>query len=311
MKRTIVLLLALFVASTSLRAQQLNYNVEYDNPDIDPFWILNLQFLDLEVMSDNLSGLTFNVGLWGVVEPVNRIGIDYKLRRSILSFASFNYDGNPTLNDIQVGGYLTLSSKVKTKNTKIVLDIDEQDSYDGNTRTTTSTYIVIPAQRRTEFMVRGGYYHFSSAMDAEGLLAYGGDENTIAAFSEDVGRANYNGLYAGINLRNITNVFTRVDGWGYQFNSIASNFYADVLLIDATFTDPQVDGEPDVTDQVKDTRDALPVGFRIGLSGYQIEKKDRTDKKFGLSYNFEFGYRPYMGYFVGGGIGMTLVKMTK
>ncbi|MCE2495364.1 MAG: hypothetical protein J4F31_02060 [Flavobacteriales bacterium] len=311
MKRSIVLFLALIASASMLRAQQVNYTIEYDNPDIKPFWILNLQHLDMEVMSDNISGLTFNLSAWGVVEPVNRIGIDYRFRRSILSFASLNYDGNPTLNDIEVGGYLTLSSKVKTNDNKGILDIDEAEDWYTQNETITYTFLTVPSQRRVDFMVRGGYYHFSSAMDAEGLLAYSGNENTIMAFSEDVGSANFNGLYAGVNWPFITNVFIKADGWGNQFSSIAKNIYIDALLIDASFKDPMIDGEPDVTDEVNNTRDALPVGFRLGWSAYRIEKKDRTDKKFGMCYNFEFGYRPYMGYYVGGGPGLTIVKMTR
>ena len=59
-------------------------------------------------------------------------------------------------------------------------------------------------------------------------------------------------------------------------------------------------------DAAKEAIGSLPLGFRIGYSGFQIEKKQWTDKRFGMSYNFETGYRPYIGWYVSGGIGLTL-----
>ena len=89
--------------------------------------------------------------------------------------------------------------------------------------------------------------------------------------------------------------------------------YIDAIFAGASLSDPY---EVPTTlafdeDAAKEAIGSLPIGFRIGLNTFQGEKKDRTDKKFGMSTNYEAGYRPYIGWYVSAGLGITLVKWNK
>ena len=73
-----------------------------------------------------------------------------------------------------------------------------------------------------------------------------------------------------------------------------------------TFRDPAT-GE-NVSPQVKNSLGSFPLGFRLGWYRYQVEKRSRTGKRFGMSNSFEVGFKPYQGFFFNGSMGITLVK---
>lgn len=302
-----IYLICLFsLTSAGLFAQQVNFTVKRDNPDFIPFWNLNLSYLDIDVPFSTVDAIALNGGIWGNFEPVNGLGVDYRFRRSYLSMGSLGYDDHTHFSNFEIGAYWKFGGGTKTRETKVVLDADQYDDYINNERVYTATFITIPAKNRRDYLLRGGFYHLASPINTEDIQDQGGNP----LFTEDIGRASLNGLYAGIAMRSITNVFVETDTYGYQFNSLARLLYLDALFVGTSINDPWA-AAANVSDAAKDDIGSLPLGFRIGYSGFQIEKKQWTDKKFGMSYNFEAGYRPYIGWYVSGGLGLTLVKWNK
>ena len=64
----------------------------------------------------------------------------------------------------------------------------------------------------------------------------------------------------------------------------------------------------DITDVVTSLTKQSPLGARIGIKLFQIDPKAKTNKTFGMCYMFETGIKPYTGFFLQGGIGLTIIK---
>lgn len=294
----------------SAYAQNVNYKVTYDNPDFQPLLNVNLSYLDVDLPFSSLDALNLNANIWGFFEPVKGIGADFKLRRSYLTMAQLGYKSPPSFNNYELGGYFRFGGYLKKKPTPVILEyIYDTDEFDGNKRTTSMKSIVVEALQKRDFLLRAGFMHLSSPINTDEVK----DANDLNIFADNIGRASLNGLYAGIAMRTFRNVFVETDQFGDQFSSMGRTLYADVILGGTTLSDPYEDPANLAfnEDAAKDAIGSLPVGFRLGWSTYQIEKKARTGKKFGMSTNYEVGYRPYLGWYISGGLGLTLVKWNK
>lgn len=151
------------------------------------------------------------------------------------------------------------------------------------------------------FLVRGGFYKKSLGNS----LDYLQDDYSTYPIPEWV-KYRTMGLYAGFAGRTFTSVFANVTGYGNVFTSIGTDLYFDVLFLPVnTFIDLQ---KNNVTETVKKYANSGPLGFRVGYKLYQIDPREKTDKMFGLSGNFETGVRPHTGFFMSAGIGLTLIK---
>jgi hypothetical protein len=306
---------ALFL-STALQAQQVKYSIQRDAAEIDPIVILNLELLQIDMGIRNLDGASFNSGVWGIVEPVRGIGAQFDFKRSWFALGRLGFKDYPSNTDLSVGGYYVFARKVRDgKPTKVVLDTEiVGESYSTNamgdrvkTTTESVTTLTVPAQNYKAFYVRGGLYHKSGpyavkdALDIEDLdfYEYAGIRST--------------GLYAGVGLRSVRNIFIDTDLYGEQFNSSAHDWFVDVLVAPSQFDnlDPERQDPADLTDIVKQQSDLGGLGFRVGWWIYQIEEKQYTDKTFGLSGTYSVGYHPYQGIFFSGGIGLTLLKKSR
>lgn len=311
MKKLLIPLFYILVLSFSLKAQNIKYEITYDNPDFRPFWNLNLSYLDVDIPFSSLDAINLNGSLWGNVEPVDGIGIDYRFRFSYITMAQFAYKSPPAFRNIEVGAYYRIAGNTKLRKTPIVLDIDWDA--DGNQFNDEEVFqmksMAIQAKKRRDYLLRGGYYHLSSPVTVEDLK----DANDLDIFADDLGKASVNGLYAGFGIRTFTNVFVNTNQFGEQFNSKGRLIYVDAILGGSTLTDPYEDPVTLVFDEeaAKEAIGSLPLGFRIGINTYQIEKKARTGKKFGMATSYEVGYRPYIGWYLSGGLGITLVKWNK
>lgn len=304
MKKQLSLLV--YLIGTSCVLGQIQYETVRDNPDFIPFLNINLQYFDTDVSLRTIDAINFNASIWGNFEPVNGLGVDFRIRRSYLTMGQLAYDDHMHFQNYEVGAYYKIGGGTVRKPTKVVLDADQYDDYYENVRVYTSTSIVIPALRRRDFLVRGGFYNLASPIDIEELE----DDFGQSPFTESLGRARNTGLYGGIALRSITNVFVNTEQFGYQFNSHATLIYFDALITGTRIYDPWAP-DMDLSEQAKDAIGSLPIGFRFGMSGFQIEQKKYTNKKFGMSYNFEAGYRNYMGWYISGGLGLTILKWNK
>ncbi len=311
MKKSILTLLFGLLAIGMSQAQEIKYEIIYDNPEFRPFWNLNLSYLDIDVPVGSIDAINLNAGIWGNVEPVDGIGIDYRFRRSYLTLAQLSVNDAPAFMNFEVGGYFKFASSTKVKPTPIVLDI-EWDA-DGDRTNDKQVFqvksISINAKKRKDYLLRGGFYHLSSPITTDEVR----DANDMDIFADNVGRASVNGLYTGIGFRSFTNVFIKTENLGTQFNSRGRLIYIDAIFAGTSISDPYEDVSVLAfnEDAAKEAIGSLPMGFRVGMNTFQIEKKARTGKKFGMSTQFEAGYRPYIGWYVSGGLGLTLVKWNK
>ncbi|MGB0977753.1 MAG: hypothetical protein ACPGVV_00085 [Croceimicrobium sp.] len=310
MKQAIHILAFLFV-SLHASAQEINYEVKYDNPDFKPFWNLNISYFDIDIPIGSIDAINFNAGLWGNIEPVEGIGIDYRFRRSYLTMAQIGYQNAPSFTNFELGGYFRFAGNTKVRPTKVILDVDWDA--DGNAFNNEQVYqvksISIQAKKRRDYLLRGGFYHLSSPLTVSDLT----DNNNQDIFADDLGAVSLNGLYTGIGIRTFTNVFIDTKQFGDQFNSKGTLIYLDAIFAGSSISDPYEEAATLAFNEelAKEAIGSLPIGFRIGMNTFQIEKKTRTGKKFGMSTNYEAGYRPYIGWYLSGGLGFTLVKWNK
>lgn len=304
------LLLLLLVASLTSYSQKVEYKVLSNEPPQTPRTNINLELVNFDMMQHSLEGMSMNYGLWGHVEIVpERIGAQFLHRRSWFAFGRLGEKNFAPNREYELGGYYVLSNKIKNKRTKITLKMEYSGTkysrnYKGElvgSRLETETYILIPSDQKKIFHVRGGFMSKSHGNN----MRYLGDEYNFSENPEFVKYSN-SGLYAGIGLRTLRSIFIDSKEFGVQFNSIGKDIYLDVLVLPAArFKD--LDGA-DVTEEIKKYTSSGAIGFRLGYKLFQIDKRVKTGKTFGMSGNFEAGIRPYTGIFLNAGIGLTIIK---
>lgn len=298
----------MMIWALSTSAQTVNYTTEADNPaDYMPRLNINLMIAGLDGSYTNFEGMYFYAGSHGQFMLNNSMGIQWNVNRSWMNLGRLGFPDYKAPFDANAGAVLYFTNTSRTRQLNVILK-SEAGSKQGSTITTS---IKVPGTRNFQWGIHGGLYFKSQA--------YGfGDTRFDVIESAGLEHANYKctALYGGIIRRRLTNLILNVDTYGKRFNSLGFETYMDALL---TFSnrfillDPDVVGTEfkqgqNITEIVKPFADSSPIGFRIGWNGYQIAPKSVTNKKFGGSYNFEVGKMPYVGIYVRGGIGLTIVK---
>ncbi len=305
--KPLVLLFLLFQGLNGLFAQSsssfskgpnLNYSIESQKASM-PWWILNLDLVQIDMGLKNIDGASFNIGLRGYVAPIENLGLDYKYQRSWLtaSFQGFNAD-------FELGVHYLLQDKTKIKDTKILLDYNIEKNYDGpkTTETISSKSIRIPAERRIIRGIRAGMISKRGPYNIEDIEGIISAEASLSS----------SGFYFGLLQKTLSNVFVNVDGWGRQFNSIGRDLAIDLLIFpNQNISIAQLEGTALSAAQIEERLDAGSLGWRFVYDLYQIEKNSKTGKNFGSTFRFECGSKPYQGFYFGGSWGMTLIKGQK
>lgn len=311
MKLSIATAILILFGIGNMQAQSLSYKLVLDDPEPQPWICVNVDLAHLD-MNANLDSWSFNIGAWGFVEPNSKLGANFNLKKSWLALGKLADADAPGHLEFNVGGHLWLNSKTKTKDTKIVLSrVVKGESTTTNTngdRVTTrselETFFTMPAKRHTMTGVRAGIYYKQSPFGMDDAYK---EPESIASPYDMVGLSSF-GLWGGLVKRSKKNLFVEVEGHGTCYNSVGDDFYADLLVLPGAVIRDTDSGEL-INDQVKgQLKNALPVGFRLGWMRYQIEQRSRTGKRFGMSANFETGWKPYYGFFLSGGLGLTVVK---
>lgn len=302
--------LLLFTTIIPLSAQNLTYKVLHDNPDVKPWLSVNLDLIQLDMGVSNIDGTSFNLGAFGFFEPVNRIGVNYNVKIPWLTLGKISNKNYPGNFEIDLGGYFGLISYQKTKNTQIVLKREYKGTtysrnYD-NRPSETVTYIMVPAKKQVYIGVRAGFNHKKGPFNYDN---YQTDPSYLGPLDE-TGLSSY-GIYAGLYKRRLRNIFVDVSNYGPRFNSIGDDFFLDAMIFPVNRFSDVNSNNLDVTAYVKANTNTSPIGFRVGWMRYQIEKKSRTGKMFGMAGRFEAGYKPYQGWFFNGSIALTLIKKNR
>lgn len=305
MKR--ISLLIMFVVSVPLLAQEsVNYTITYDDPNLYPKYIVNLKYIGFDMYANSIDAWNINVGLWGRYEPKPGMGVEASVNPALLtmSFApklasSLEYTRSSAFST-EVGAYYALTSSNVTRNTRVTLESEYTSDLDGDDFLFSKS-IRVPATWRVETMVRTGFSHLSAPLGEDGA-----DDEVRLPIVGDFAMAYQNSLYLGVGIRFARNVFIRTS-YGKNHTSEENFIYLDALIPSTTFREP-ANGGADVTDAVKEVRDAFPVGFRVVAKMYDIEDKSRTGRTFSANFPVELGYRPYLGWYVGVGMSGTLFK---
>ena len=310
--KKLLLTLAICSATLGSKAQQVNYKILNDEPR-KPWWSLNLDLFHTEMGINNLDGISFNLGFYGYVDPLENLGLDYSFRRSWLTGGQlgFNeFDGN---RDLEIGGHFTFLDKIVKKKTKIVLDREYTgSSYSTNvygdrveTRSEKVTYLMVPARRRVMTGIRAGL------INEKGPYSIDDKDEEFPNVIEGKYNFTSSGIYLGLLRRSYTNVFIEAEGWGVTFNSAAFDIFADLLIMPGADFEELLLNPTDAnltSEQVKENLDGSPLGFRIGFNMYQAAPKKETGKMFGITGRLDVGRRPYQGWYAGGSLAITLVK---
>lgn len=293
------------MTSALVYCQQVNYTVIKDDP-FKPAISLNVELMQIDINSYlknlQLDNMSVNMSVYGHVDPIEKAGIHFKFVKSYLAFgklANKNYPGHFEAN---VGAHFTPIQTKSTKNVKV--DLDSKTSTYNNKEVTTTTYIMIPATVAKYRGVRAGFYTKVTPFNAQD---YFGDvyEPTYEHL-----KISSVGVYGGFISRTIKNIIIEDPQYGRSINSIGRDFFLEALFVPVNKfknVDPDVP-LTDVTADFKANGKRLPIGFRMGYNLYQTEVKTFTGKKFGMCGTAEFGLKPYQGWFLNAGVGITLLK---
>jgi hypothetical protein len=263
----------------------------------------------MDVSFSNINAMNLYAAAFGHVMLQDRIGVQFYGQTSLLALGKLGSKDQVSPKELSAGGMLFLNKRTKTK--KLKVDLSRKTGTYNNKTVETTTYLMVPGNVIKYNGVRGGLYTKITSFDLNN------DESFDKVNLSEASMVN-TGLYAGIISRRLSNMVIDADGYGKRFHSLGFDFYADALVQfsnrftlreepSAIFQTGLTNGQ-DITDNVKKIFGTQTIGFRIGINGFQIAPKDVTGKKFGMCYNFEAGMMPYVGYYVKGGIGLTLFK---
>jgi len=301
--RHLFIILASLLSSIAL-AQQVNYTIEEDKPELHPRLSLNMDLAQLD-FNRMLDASSFNFGLWGYYEVLNsKLFVEANAKKSWFALGKLGNKYFPGNFELNIGANYMLINNTKSKNIKVVLDAKHSENRYTNSTTTTITYIKVPAHIFTSTGVRGGMYYKANP--------YIFDEDNGFLAREYGGKMASTGGYVGLIHKRAKTVVIKDPQFGRSFASVGYDFYFDALILPSNiFMDNYTNDSEVRVDETKAITDMLgksPFGARFGFKIYQVAKRKYTGKRFGLSASFEAGVKPYLGWFFNGGIGITILK---
>lgn len=286
--KKILITIASIAIGTMVYAQQVNYTITNDDPSNSAGFIMNLDLFQMD-FSANLSGSSFNVGVWGNYRVNSKIGVDYTLRKSWLTFAKLDDPDAIGNTDLELGGSLRLMSRNVKKNLRVVLKVENGLNNQAEAITTT-TYLMIPGTVQKSTHVRGGFILKRNPFE------YDINDDVKFEYGTGYDPMTRSGLYGGISFDRNTNLHIQTDAYGHCMNSAGTRFYLDVLMM------------PVNSSAIAKRTNNNPLGFRAGWQVFQAYRKADTGKNMGIEGDFQMGLRPYTGFFMTASLGVTILK---
>ncbi|MGB3948091.1 MAG: hypothetical protein WBM13_08900 [Bacteroidia bacterium] len=313
--KTKLLVSVLFLSSISFAQESVNYEVIKDEP-IEPKISVNLDLFNIDINTKvsrlQVDNISFNIGTFGHVMPLNFVGIDFNIHKAWLTLGKIGYKDYPGNLEMNVGGFFFFTDRTTIKQkTRVVLKT-QRGTYNGKDVTTT-TFIEVPAKIQKRFGVRAGLYQKSGPFNFRDFSKDPKDNFAVEPPFEYTKYSSF-GLYGGLMWRRISNIIIKDPKYGQSGTSGATDIYMEAMVIPVnkfTALEQEYTGDKNVTSMVHNVGKESPIGFRIGFKKYQVEKKAVTGRKFGRAGIAEFGYRPYIGWFANAGVAITLVKSSK
>lgn len=277
---TILMLSASYLFSQDL----IQYKVLKNDP-AEPKNSLNLEFMNMDVNTKFVDNLSLNIGLFGYSKLTNNLNVAYQINKSYMVLGRLLNKQFPGNLDVNAGIQLFLTDNTFNRTVDVVLD--SKDKSVGNTTYTMTKSLSVPATLRKKLGIQGGAIFKRSAFE------FTETDNLLAHTSI--------GFYAGILSRKITNIVIYDDNYGNSFRSFGSDVFFDVFVL-------PVNTFKSIETGVSEKHKSQPFGFRFGYRLYQVERKEFTGKKFGISGTASFGYRPHQGWNLSAGIGISILK---
>jgi len=221
-----------------LGAQSVNYRIVENDPDKRNLFIHLNPFNAQAYMSDISIG--YNIQATWLVAPIFQLQVDY--RKAYLDANAsgvFSPPGLTKCSQIEAGGVFNLNWRKKSVFNKVVLSSFSTGRY------TYTKYIMVQAEARKAFGIRGGFLSFLSNHKVDNDITAAFTQNDIQGKASDgvvrylrdtlnFETINYTarstGFYAGIDLKTLRHVRIDADGYGMRANKVTNNFYADVLF---------------------------------------------------------------------------------
>lgn len=294
--KTILLSVVGFTAVNS-QAQTVSWDVIKD----DPFDIKNLTVaidpLFLDFNSQN--GYSFGWGVRGDYMMGKALQFNLDWRQGFGTKGYLISDNNTkNYSCLEAGVGLTLSSKVKRRNLRIILSQSSSTSGGVTTTTTVSIKGGVPGDIRNVVALRAGFYQLVNSQSykllSDSLLTFedGGKEFTYkdSASAKALGEwgAVYStAIYGGFNFKHIRQLILDVSGYGYRQNVMFRDFFVDFIFSPVLFLKNYTDDAgtaSEVKYNVKYGKSSV-IGWRMGW--FIRKPKDQ-----GFSFKFEFGQRP-------------------
>ncbi|MES2286151.1 MAG: hypothetical protein V4547_10720 [Bacteroidota bacterium] len=339
LKTTIVTAFFFSLSIGTINSQSVNYKILEDNPYDHNLDVAFMPFyVDMASKSNNLS-LGYGLNATQVYKKLATFRL-YALKPYAPTFDWGYHFGtvgifdSPTINKLkkflhlELGGTYHLSERTVNKNRKVVLS-----SHSGY-KTTTTTYITVPATVRKIFGVRGGIYNYHTAItarqngdidgdlgiDAKGVISTDGTRFGGAALLNDGGSTTdpfYNtesatnmkvlGAYGGISSTSYYKIFIDTDGYGKKGGFKSMNFFADAMFAPVRIDDfVGTDGKKyDVSGKGAQGFKTRPFGARLGLE-YSMGKN-----KIGYYARMEAGFKPGLAnskFYVSLGFGICFLS---
>lgn len=322
-----IIILTIWVGITcSLYGQDVKYSITRDNADIlNPKARISLGLfgLDMPNFATNpvvINGINFNAGVYGFYQITENIGIQGDFNYGYLNLDKLlaSEKWQKTVKSTQLGVYLLAPYKIKTKSTKITLKQTTKDV--GNTRYTLTKSLTLPAKHKSAFGIRGGLYFFNIPYLHENYI-----NPTIEYAKIKHLHFNQQGLYVGIMQRRLTQIHIKTDLYGEVGTNYLIDYFVDAILPfntnfklstknDLTLNNngnmqTLKDGD-NLNSIIKDKEvlKGLPIGFRAGFILNDPATKNQGGHKYGMSTNFELGYRPYTKWYTKVTLGIQLYK---
>lgn len=271
-------------ASVAVAQNQIQYKVLKNDP-VEPKNSLNLEFMNMDVNTKFVDNLSLNIGLFGYSKITNNLNVSYQINKSYMVLGKLLNKQFPGNLDVNTGIQLFLTDNTFNRTVDVVLD--SKDKSVGNTTYTMTKSLSVPATLRKKLGIQGGAIFKRSAFE------FTDTDNLLAHTSV--------GFYAGILSRKITNIIIFDNTYGNSFRSFGSDVFFDALVL-------PVNTFKSIETGLNEKHKSLPFGFRCGYRLYQVERKEFTGKKFGISGTASFGYRPHQGWNLSAGIGISILK---
>jgi hypothetical protein len=274
--------IAFLLFATAHAQDNVKYKILNDDPSHPCNLVIGIDLMQMDCAFRNIDGISFSAGVWGFVDYKNRYGFDYILRYGYLTLGRLNDAELKSHRQIELGGYLTLSSNLVSTKSKIVLKVTD----DGKTETT--NYVMVPSTHLKRFGLRGGFMNYAGVLNTESAVKEGGA-------APEFTNLNVIGFYAGLFKSRTMNVLITTDNYGKKGISKSSRFYLDALVCPVRTAKY---GDVNYRDNLKGS----PLGWRLGWEVFPVltRQERKPDYPIRICFQTEVGMRPYEGLFITG-----------